>query len=70
MNNAETPVQEHSISYVLQEGTNHPDNPESYKSQNTEIELYEPTRDGYRFIGWFLDEEYKQKISYISANKL
>lgn len=68
VNNVETPVQEHSISYVLQGGTNHPDNPESYKSQNTEIELYEPTRVGYRFIGWFLDEEYKQRISYIPTN--
>lgn len=68
VNNVETPVQEHSISYVLQGGTNHQDNPESYKSQNTELELHEPTRDGYRFIGWFLDEEYKQKISHIPAN--
>ena len=68
VNNVETPVQEHTISYVLQGGTNHQDNLESYKSQNTEIELHEPTRDGYRFIGWFLDEEYKQKISYIPAN--
>jgi uncharacterized repeat protein (TIGR02543 family) len=42
----------HSITYLLNGGTNHPDNPDGYTSASPEIVLKAPTRTGYDFDGW------------------
>ena len=41
-----------SITYELDGGTNHPDNPDSYESDSADIELKAPTKEGYIFLGW------------------
>lgn len=46
-------LDECSIHYNLNGGTNHGSNPSSYKVYNTPISLYEPTRNGYTFNGWY-----------------
>ena len=43
---------DYKISYELNGGTNHAKNPESYTVNSADITLNEPTRPGYRFVGW------------------
>ena len=47
----------YNIVYVLNGGINSEDNPLSYTADDEEIELSDPTREGYIFIGWY-DNEY------------
>ena len=44
------------ITYELNSGTNNSQNPEKFKTDQN-VTLYEPTREGYTFTGWWLDEE-------------
>lgn len=44
---------EYTITYNLNGGTNHADNPAAYTVEGLPITLEEPTRDGYTFGGWF-----------------
>ena len=47
---------DYKISYELNGGTNHAKNPESYTVNSADITLNEPTRPGYRFVGWSTEE--------------
>jgi uncharacterized repeat protein (TIGR02543 family) len=42
----------YEITYELNGGTNHPDNPDSYTIESPTITLQDPTRAGYTFAGW------------------
>lgn len=53
------------ITYVLNDGTNSPDNPELYTTDT--ITLKNPTRKGYSFSGWYTDKDFKAKISTIKG---
>lgn len=55
---------EFKIEYELDGGVNNPDNPTSYE-QGTEVELLDPTREGYTFGGWFVDESFATQITEI-----
>lgn len=44
----------YAIQYNLDGGINHADNPNEY-SFNSRIDLKQPTKEGYRFDGWFSD---------------
>ncbi len=44
-------IREYTITYHLDGGSNHPDNPSRYTTADT-ITLKDPTRDGYTFLGW------------------
>ena len=41
----------YTITYVLNGGTNHANNPGSYKVTSNTITLQNPTRTGYNFAG-------------------
>ena len=44
------------IKYILNGGTNHPDNPTSYGSDVAKkVELKPATREGYVFLGWYIE---------------
>ena len=58
----------YSISYELNGGTNNSENPVSYATGNDAIALKDPTREGYTFVGWFTDSEYKNQITEIPEN--
>ena len=43
----------YTITYNLDGGTNHADNPATYTIETPTITLKEPTRTGYSFAGWY-----------------
>ncbi len=52
----------YTITYELNGGINNPDNPTEY-TEGTEITLKPATKEGYTFIGWYLDDKAVSKIS-------
>ncbi len=56
------------IHYELDEGTNDVNNPTIVESNNEEITLLNPTKDGYEFKGWYTESTYTNKIEKIPAN--
>jgi len=43
----------YSITYVLNNGTNHPDNPTTYDVESEDIVLQDAAKDDVGFIGWY-----------------
>ena len=58
---------EYDITYVLDGGLNSADNPQKY-TEGVGTQLYAAEKEGYVFIGWFLDEEYEEEITEISKD--
>ena len=58
-----------SITYHLDGGTNAETNPSSY-IPGTEVALAAPTKSGYTFAGWYLDEGLTQKVDAIGAAQM
>ena len=46
----------YTITYELDGGTNHPQNPHVY-TMDSEFELQNPSRSGYQFDGWYLNNQ-------------
>ena len=59
--------EEYRITYVLNGGENHPDNPEKYQENADPVYLKDPTREGYRFLGWYLDEKFQTSCEEIES---
>ena len=55
----------YNITYVLNGGVNHDDNPKAF-SIGTTIEIFEPTKEGYTFNGWYSDAEFLNISSFLS----
>jgi M6 family metalloprotease-like protein/uncharacterized repeat protein (TIGR02543 family) len=53
------------LTYHLDGATNAPTNPTTYQYTSPEITLSSPSKDGFNFIGWFLDPELTQPIYLI-----
>ncbi len=45
----------YTITYNLNGGVNHPDNPTSYEGYLGDVTFYEPTREGHVFKGWYYE---------------
>lgn len=56
----------YSITYVLNDGKNNDQNPETFYITDTVI-LYHPTKENYYFDGWYLDEKFENKIEKIDV---
>ena len=54
--------QRYNVTYVLDGGTNNSNNPTTYYMRSF-YELYNPTREGYDFVGWF--DENDNKVWYL-----
>ena len=57
------------ITYYANGGKRNPKNPESYTVED-EIILKDPIYEGKTFAGWFLDSEFKEKITKISRGSI
>jgi len=58
----------YTITYNLNGGINNPKNPDSFTVESGIITLLSPTKEGYKFLGWYTDSSYKTKIEYINAS--
>lgn len=58
------------ITYVLDKGTNNKANIATYRVGST-VKLGNPTKKGYKFVGWYTDKTFKTKVTKItnSTNK-
>ena len=59
-----TPETQYTITYVLNKGINHKNNPSTYTSDQSVV-LSSPSRKGYEFKGWYTDSKCKKKITSI-----
>ena len=55
------------VVYNLNGGTNDPNNPSEYKIGTAGIKLKDPEKDGYKFIGWYTDAEFENRVLYIDG---
>lgn len=62
------PRQNLYITYKLNGGTNHPDNPDTFTADQTVV-LKDPTRDGCTFGGWFADAAMTQRVTTVSGRE-
>lgn len=51
----------YNIAYSLDGGTNNSKNITNF-TRNDEIKVYEPTKYGYKFYGWYLDAHFSEKF--------
>jgi len=51
-----------NITYILNGGTNNESNPSTYEEGTTTL-LFDATRTGYKFLGWYLNNERVTEIS-------
>lgn len=58
----------YEIAYVLGGGTNNSKNPTMYEKGDY-ISLYDPSRAGYIFKGWFLDAAFKKSADLVDTSK-
>lgn len=56
----------YKITYELNGGTNHKDNPAEYHNVSGNITLKNPSRKGYTFGGWYSDSSFKNKVTKIA----
>ena len=62
---------EYSVSYVLNGGTNSDQNVAKYSILDTPVKLYNPTRDGCLFEGWFASSDFSgERMTYLSKDNL
>ncbi len=57
----------YEIKYNLNGGTNSSLNPTTFTVESSTISLKEPTRKGYKFVGWYKDKAFTKKISQITT---
>lgn len=57
-----------TITYVLDGGTNAPQNPAGYEPGDT-FTFAPATRKGYTFVGWYLDEKFTNEITGVEGQK-
>lgn len=55
------------ITYNLNGGTNNPENPNSYRVGQGKVTLLDPTRDEYRFLGWYSDYDLTKQVYFIDG---
>lgn len=59
------PEKRYQITYHLDGGENHGDNPSSYRAGSDTIVLKDPVKEGFIFDGWYKDSGFKEKITQI-----
>ena len=62
---AQWKINSYDITYKLNGGKNDSDNPEDYTVNTSTITLKNPTKKGYKFVGWYSDKKLTQKVTKI-----
>ena len=57
--------EEYTITYHLDGGSNHTDNPATFDAKSDTITLKEANKTGYSFSGWYEDPEFVTKVTNI-----
>ncbi len=60
---------DYTITYVLDGGTNHADNPATINYVSERITLKDPTKAEHDFEGWYLDAGFTRKISWLEPGQ-
>ena len=60
----------YTITYELDGGENHIDNPSTFVEDNLPIVLGEPTRADYDFMGWFFDDSFETPLHGAENNEI
>ena len=60
----------YKITYQLNGGTNHSENPEVYTVESGAITLNTPSNEGYTFKGWYTDESLTTSFTSIPAGSM
>ena len=58
----------YNIKYILNNGKNNTNNPSTYTIETNEIKLLNPTKAKENFNGWYLESNYKTKVTSIPTN--
>ncbi len=62
---------EYVINYELDGGTNNPKNPATYNVEVSKINLYEPSKEGYEFKGWYEDNKFSgEAVTDIKSERM
>ena len=69
MQTTEQALVQYQITYVLDGGVNHADNPKTYTIKDENIKLQEPSKTGYVFAGWYEDAKFTKKITEINGER-
>lgn len=56
----------YQLTYNLDGGTNDEGNPETYSVESPDILLKDPTKEGFDFLGWYYDDDYKNRATQIT----
>ena len=64
-----TPV-EYGITYVLDGGTNSDEAPDSYTIESATFALPTPTKYGYTFDGWYMEDTFENKVEQIANGSI
>ena len=62
------PSETYTITYELDGGVNHADNPATYTTMTETIILKAPAKEGYTFDGWYIDAAKTNKITQITKD--
>ncbi len=57
---------QYKITYNLDGGKNASQNPATYTVESGTVTLQSPTKNGYKFLGWYSDKEFKSKVTKIN----
>ncbi|MBQ8291548.1 MAG: leucine-rich repeat protein [Clostridia bacterium] len=60
---------DYTITYMLNGGTNHAENPATINYASERFTLKDPTKAGYDFEGWYLNSEFTAKITWLEPGQ-
>ena len=60
----------YKVNYILNGGVNIWMNPDAYEEKDLPVTLHVPVRSGYNFAGWYLESNYRTKVTQLTKETL